>query len=124
MTLARALAVALTGVAGHLVEIEADLSGGLPGLVFTGLADTSVLESRDRIRAAMGNSGVGWPNRKLTVALLPADLRKVGSRFDLALALAVLGCAEEIPGGAVADAVWIAELGLDGRLRPVRGVLP
>ncbi|MDP9093765.1 MAG: YifB family Mg chelatase-like AAA ATPase [Actinomycetota bacterium] len=124
MTLARALAVALSGVAGHLVEIEADLSAGLPGLVFTGLADTSVLQSRDRIRAALGNSGVPWPNRKITVALLPADLRKVGSRFDLALALAVLGCAEQIPSGAAADAVWIAELGLDGRLRPVRGVLP
>jgi magnesium chelatase family protein len=111
-------------VDGHLVEIEADLSAGLPGLVFTGLADTSVMESRDRIRAALGNSGVPWPNRKITVALLPADLRKVGSRFDLALALAVLGCAGQIPSGAVADAVWIAELGLDGRLRPVRGVLP
>lgn len=84
MTLARTLGVALSGVSGQVVEIESDLSAGLPGMSFTGLADTSVVESRDRIRAAVLNSGVDWPNRKITVALLPADVRKVGSRFDLA----------------------------------------
>lgn len=84
MPLARTLGVALIGVGGQLVEIESDISAGLPGLSFTGLADTSVVESRDRIRAAVLNSGIDWPNRKLTVALLPADVRKVGSRFDLA----------------------------------------
>jgi magnesium chelatase family protein len=124
MAIARSLAVTLTGVDGQLVEIEADLSSGLPGLSFTGLADTSVVESRDRIRAAMGNSGIDWPNRKITLALLPADVRKVGSRFDLAMALAVLASAGAVPADAVAQAVWLAELGLDGRLRPVRGVLP
>ncbi|PZS14883.1 MAG: Mg chelatase-like protein [Pseudonocardiales bacterium] len=124
MSLARTLAVALTGVSGQVVEIESDLSAGLPGMSFTGLADTSVVESRDRIRAAVLNSGVRWPNRKITVALFPADVRKVGSRFDLAVALAVLASAQEVAVEAVADAVWIAELGLDGRLRPVRGVLP
>lgn len=124
MTLARSFAVALSGVTGHLVEIEADLSAGLPGMAFTGLADTSVVEARDRIRAALGNCGVDWPNRKITVALLPADIRKVGSRFALALALAVLGSAEQVPITPIAGAAWIAELGLDGRLRPVRGVLP
>ncbi|MEP7180266.1 MAG: YifB family Mg chelatase-like AAA ATPase, partial [Pseudonocardiales bacterium] len=122
--LARTLGVTLNGVSGHLVEIESDISAGLPGMSFTGLADVSVVESRDRIRAAVLNSGVGWPNRKITVALFPADVRKVGSGIDLAVALAVLASADEIPAGAVADAVWIAELGLDGRLRPVRGVLP
>jgi magnesium chelatase family protein len=124
MPLARTLGVTLNGVSGQLVEIESDISAGLPGMSFTGLADTSVVESRDRIRAAVLNSGVDWPNRKITVALFPADLRKVGSRFDLAVALAVLACAEEVRVEAVADAVWIAELGLDGRLRAVRGVLP
>ncbi len=124
MVLARTLGVALTGVSGQVVEIECDISAGLPGLSFTGLADTSVVESRDRIRAAVLNSGVSWPNRKITVALFPADVRKVGSGFDLAVALAVLASAEAIPLEAIADAVWIAELGLDGRLRPVRGVLP
>jgi magnesium chelatase family protein len=124
MALARTLGVALTGVHGELVDIEADLAAGLPGVSFTGLADTCVVESRDRIRAAVANSGVDWPNRKITVALLPADVRKSGSRFDLAIALAVLGAGEIVPVSAIADVAWIAELGLDGRLRPVRGVLP
>ncbi len=124
MTIARTLGIALRGVSGDVVEVEADLSAGLPGLSFTGLADVSVVEARDRIRAAVLNSGAPWPNRRITVALLPADVRKVGSRFDLAMALAVLAAAGEIPGESIAEAVWIAELGLDGRLRPVRGVLP
>ena len=124
MALARTLALALTGVDGHVVEVQADLSAGLPGLTFTGLADISVVEARDRIRAAVLNSGADWPNRRITLALLPADVRKVGSRFDLAMALAVLGAAQVVPPDAIADAAWVAELGLDGRLRPIRGVLP
>ena len=124
MALAKTMAVALVGVHAEVVDVEADLSAGLPGVSFTGLADTAVRESRDRIRAAVINSKVEWPNRKITVALLPADVRKVGSRFDLAMAVAVLGSAGQIPAPAVADMMFIAELGLDGRLRPVRGVLP
>jgi magnesium chelatase family protein len=124
MTLARSFAVSLTGLDGQLVEVECDISAGMPGMSFTGRADASVVESRDRLRSALVNSGVEWPQRKITVALLPADVRKVGSRFDLAVALAVLAAAEKVPAEAVARAVWIAELGLDGRLRPVRGVLP
>lgn len=124
MALARSLAVALTGLEGHVVEVQCDISSGLPGLSFTGGAEPSVVESRDRVRSAVLNSGVEWPNRKLTVALLPADVRKAGSRFDLAIGLAVLAAAGHVPDEAVAGAVWIAELGLDGRLRPVRGVLP
>src|SRR4051794_3379008 len=125
MALARTLAVALTGVRASLIEVEADLSQGLPTMSFTGSADTSVVESRDRVRAAALNSGISWPNRRITVALLPADVRKSGSRFDLAIAVAVLaGDEQRIRPDAVRDAVWIAELGLDGRLRPVRGVLP
>ncbi|MDT4929048.1 MAG: magnesium chelatase family protein [Pseudonocardiales bacterium] len=124
MALSRAFAVALTGLDGQLVEVECDISAGLPGLSFTGQADASVVESRDRLRAAILNSGVNWPNRKITVALLPADVRKAGSRFDLAIGLAVLAAAGQVRADAVAAAVWIAELGLDGRLRPVRGVLP
>ena len=124
MTLAHNLGVAIVGVHAQLVEIEADISSGLPGMSFTGLADTSVVESRERIRAALLNSGASWPNRRITVALLPADLRKVGSRFDLAVAVVVLACDQQVLASAVAEAAWIAELGLDGRLRPVRGVLP
>jgi magnesium chelatase family protein len=122
--MARTLALALSGVTGQVVEIEADLSAGLPGLTFTGLADVSVVEARDRIRAAVLNSGAEWPNRRITIALLPADVRKAGSRFDLALAVAVLAAAQAVPPDAIAGLACIAELGLDGRLRPVRGVLP
>ncbi|MGI8678572.1 MAG: YifB family Mg chelatase-like AAA ATPase [Jatrophihabitans sp.] len=124
MGLARSRAVALTGLDGQLVEVEVDISSGLPGTSFTGRADSSVVESRDRLRAAAHNSGVDWPDRKITVALLPADVRKVGSRFDLAIAVAVLAAAGQVPTEAVADAAWIGEIGLDGALRPVRGVLP
>jgi len=122
--MARTLALALSGVDGQIVEVEADLSAGLPGLTFTGLADVAVVEARDRIRAAVLNSGGQWPNRRITVALLPADVRKVGSRFDLALAVAVLAAAEAVPASAITGWAWLAELGLDGQLRPVRGVLP
>ena len=90
MALARTLSMALTGVAGSLIEVQADLSAGLPGLTFTGLADTSVTESRERIRAAVLNSGLSWPSQRITVALLPADVRKNGSVFDLGLAVADL----------------------------------
>ncbi len=124
MTVARALGIALHGVTGQAVEVQADLSAGLPGLAFTGLPDASVVEARDRIRAAVLNTCGQWPNRRITVALLPADVRKVGSRFDLAIAVAILAVAQEIPAGTVSRTAWIAELGLDGRLRPVRGVLP
>lgn len=124
MGLARSMAVALTGLDGQVVEVECDISAGLPGVSFTGRADASVIESRDRLRAAMHNSGVSWPNRKVTVALLPADVRKVGSRFDLAICMALLAADEQIPVEAVSGVAWIGELGLDGRLRPVRGVLP
>ena len=124
MALARCYAMSLVGLEGQLVEVQCDISSGLPGLSFTGLPDASVLEARERVRSAVVNSGASWPNQKITVALLPADVRKVGSRFDLALALAVLAGAGAVPPAAVADVAWIAELGLDGRLRPVRGVLP
>jgi len=86
MALGRTVAVALTGVSGRLIEVQADLSAGLPGLTFTGLPDLSVQESRDRIRAATLNSGCEWPVHRITVALLPADVRKVGSGFDLSSA--------------------------------------
>jgi magnesium chelatase family protein len=124
MALATTLGVALIGVAGQLVEIQADVSSGVPGLSYTGLADTSVVEARDRMRAAMGNCGCEWPNRKMTLALLPADVRKSGSRFDLAMTVAMLAAAEQVPDTELAGTVWLAELGLDGRLRPIRGVLP
>lgn len=123
MGLASTRSVAIAGVEGHLVEVQADLAEGLPGLTLTGLPDPAVAESRDRIRAAVVNSGEAWPLRRITLALLPATMPKHGSGFDLPLAVAILCAAGVVPAGAVADAVLIGELGLDGRVRPVRGVL-
>jgi len=124
MALARALAVAVIGITGHLVEVEADLANGIPALTLVGLPDAALHEARDRIRAAIVNAGEAWPNRRITVGLFPATLPKSGSGFDVALAVAVLAAAGAVPAEAVACRVLIGELALDGRVRPVRGVLP
>ncbi len=124
MALARAWSVALQGVAGELVEIEADIGGGLPALQLVGLPDAALHESRDRVRAAVVNSGEGWPARRVTLALSPATLPKVGSGYDLALALSVLAAAGAVPHAPLDGTALLGELALDGRLRPVRGVLP
>lgn len=124
MGLARTSSVALVGSRGHLVEVEVDISSGLPGLTFTGLPDTSVSEARDRVRAAILNAGGVWPQQRITVALLPADVRKHGSIFDLAVSLAILAANKAFSASALSGMAWLGELGLDGRLRPVRGVLP
>lgn len=124
MSVARAWSVSLVGVQGHLVEVEVDLAQGLPGLTLIGLPDASLQEARDRIRAAVVNSGQSWPARRITVGLSPASLPKRGSGFDLAIAAAVLAAAGAVPADALAGRVLLGELGLDGRVRPVRGVLP
>src|ERR1700722_17559014 len=124
MTLARTFSVALVGVTGHLIEVEADIANGLPATILVGLPDTALREARDRIRAAIVNSGQTWPNSKITVGLSPAALPKRGSGFDLAIAVAILAAAEAVPAAALAGKMFLAELGLDGRLRPVPGVLP
>ncbi|MFB7917877.1 YifB family Mg chelatase-like AAA ATPase [Streptomyces sp. NPDC056061] len=124
MGFARACSVALVGVEGVVVEVQADLEAGVAAFTLVGLPDKSLVESRDRVRAAVVNSGAEWPQKKLTVGLSPASVPKAGSGFDLAVACAVLGAAERIDPGAIADVVMIGELGLDGRVRPVRGVLP
>lgn len=124
MGFARACSVALVGVDGVVVEVQADLEPGVAAFTLVGLPDKSLVESRDRVRAAVVNSGAEWPQKKLTVGLSPASVPKGGSGFDLAVACAVLGAAERIAPAAIADVVMIGELGLDGRVRPVRGVLP
>ncbi|MGD0705735.1 MAG: YifB family Mg chelatase-like AAA ATPase [Trebonia sp.] len=124
MTLARTFSVALVGVTGHLIEVEADIANGLPATILVGLPDTALREARDRIRAAIINSGESWPNSKITVGLSPAALPKRGSGFDLAIAIAVLAASDGLPLTAPAGKMFLAELGLDGRLRPVPGVLP
>jgi len=121
---ARTHAIALVGVAGHEVEIEADIQNGLPGLLLVGLPDTALREARDRIRAAIVNSREQWPQRRITVGLSPASLPKRGSGFDLGIAVAILGAAAALPVTALDGIAFLGELGLDGQLRPVRGVLP
>ncbi|MET9647760.1 YifB family Mg chelatase-like AAA ATPase [Streptomyces syringium] len=124
MGFARTCSVALVGVEGVVVEVQADLEPGVAAFTLVGLPDKSLVESRDRVRAAVVNSGAEWPQKKLTVGLSPASVPKGGSGFDLAVACAVLGAAERIDPREIADLMMIGELGLDGRVRPVRGVLP
>ncbi|MDH6439721.1 magnesium chelatase family protein [Streptomyces sp. SAI-144] len=124
MGFARTCSVALVGVEGVVVEVQADLEPGVAAFTLVGLPDKSLTESRDRVRAAVVNSGGEWPQKKLTVGLSPASVPKAGSGFDLAVACAVLGASERIDPRVLADIVMIGELGLDGRVRPVRGILP
>lgn len=124
MVLGRTLGVALVGMTGHVVDVEAHLAPSLPAFTLVGLPDASLAESRDRVRAAVTSSGLAWPNRRITVNLSPATLPKSGSGFDLAIAVATLAGAEAIDPVAPRGVVHLGELGLDGRLRPVRGVLP
>ncbi|HEU4808547.1 MAG TPA: YifB family Mg chelatase-like AAA ATPase [Homoserinimonas sp.] len=124
MPIGRTTAVALLGLTGSLVSVEADISNNLPKFVLIGLPDTALGEARDRVWAAATNSGCPLPTRKLTVNLSPAALPKHGSGFDLAIAVAALVAADSISAESVESVVHLGELGLDGRLRPINGVLP
>jgi magnesium chelatase family protein len=124
MALATTWSVALFGVDGVPVEVEADISGGVPGIRLLGLPDPSLREAKDRVRAAVRNSGEEWPNRQVSLALSPAALPKGGAGYDIALACAVLAAAGIVPPARLAGTVLLGELALDGRLRSVRGVLP
>ena len=120
----RAAAVALLGLSGVMVQAEAVVTAGLSRFSLIGLPDTGLSESRDRVRAAVINSSVSWPQASLTVSLAPATIRKQGSSFDLAIAVAVLRADGKVRPAGLGETVFIAELGLDGSVRPVRGVLP
>ena len=124
MPVARTHSIALVGVEGYPIEIESDIENGLPCLFLVGLPDTALREARDRIRAAIINSREQWPQRRITVGLSPASLPKRGSGFDLGIALSILAAAGTVPAAAIDGVAFLGELGLDGRLRPVRGVLP
>jgi magnesium chelatase family protein len=124
MTLARTHCITLLGVQGHIVEVEVHLGGGDFGVTLVGLPDAALREARDRIRAAVVNSGEEWPSGQIVISLSPASLPKAGSLFDLAIAGAVLAAAGSVPVERLEGTVLIAELGLDGRARPVLGVLP
>ncbi|MBX3098803.1 MAG: YifB family Mg chelatase-like AAA ATPase [Salinibacterium sp.] len=124
MAMGRTWSVSLLGLRGAVVEIEADLSSGLPAFVLIGLPDAALGEAKDRVRAAATNSGCGLPARKLTINLSPAALPKHGSGFDLGIALASLAAAETVSAQSIGRVVHLGELGLDGRLRPIDGILP
>ncbi len=124
MALGRAFSVAVRGLDGLIVEIEADITSGLPGVHLVGLPDAALQESRDRVRAAITNSGQRWPQARLTLALSPATLPKMGSVYDIALAAAVLSADRKTPWSRLEKTVLLGELALDGRVRPVHGVLP
>jgi magnesium chelatase family protein len=124
MTLARTLTVTLDGVLGHLVEVQADLADGLPAMTIVGLPDPVLNEARDRVRAAIANSGQSWPARRITLALSPAALPKRGSQLDVALAVAVLAAAGVLPDDQLGSVLLLGELALNGELRAVPGALP
>jgi len=122
--LAKSFGAALVGIKALPVEVEVDISHGLPGFSLVGLPDNAVKESRERLRAAIRNAGFDFPTQKITVNLAPADVRKEGSGFDLPLAAALLGATRVLPEEALAQTLFCAELSLDGSLKKVRGILP
>lgn len=122
MGFARTYSVALVGVQGHIVEVEADISQALPGFILLGLPDTALTEAKDRVRSAAKNTGVALAQRKLTINLTPATLAKRGSGFDLALAMAALQADQKIESSG--KTIFLGELGLDGSIRPIPGILP
>lgn len=124
MGIARTHAVALIGLTGSLVEVEADISGQLPGMVLIGLPDAALSEATQRVHTAAKNSGCPLTRNRLTINLSPAALPKHGSGFDLAIAVACLAADEVVSADSVGKVVHIGELALDGRLRPTPGMLP
>lgn len=124
MSIGYTQSVALLGISGSIVEIEVDISDGIPMYSLLGLPDAALQESRDRVRAAITNSNEIWPNRKMTVSMSPAWLPKSGSSFDLSIALSILIAHQVIPQEPLDATVVLGELALDGKIRSVRGVLP
>ena len=124
MSVSRTWSVVLSGLTGDLVEVEADLSNQIPGFSIIGLADKAVAEAQKRVQNACANSELALPRRHVTVNLSPANLPKRGTGLDVAVAIAAVATELALDAASLARTVHIGELGLDGRLRPVPGVLP
>ncbi len=122
--LARIWSAAIVGIDAVPVAVEVDVSPGLPATVVVGLPDTAVQESKERVKAAIKNAGLAFPIKRIVVGLAPADLRKEGPSFDLAIALGILAGSEQVDPSLLGDHLFLGELSLDGSLRPVTGVLP
>jgi magnesium chelatase family protein len=117
------LSAAVTGIDGQIIEVEVDLANGLPQMTIVGLPDNAIREATERVRAALKNSGFQYPLGRITVNLAPADLRKEGSAFDLAIATGILACSGQLSPDLFDSCVVLGELSLDGKLKPITGVL-
>lgn len=116
--------MSLMGLEGYLVYIQVDVSAGLPDFTIVGLPDISVKESKERVKTAIKNSGFNMQSKKIVVNLAPADIKKEGSIFDLAIAVGILECNGEVQHDKIEDTIFIGELSLDGKINKVNGILP
>jgi len=121
--LAKVKTAAVVGLEGHLVDVEVDISSGLPSLTIVGLPDAAVQEARERVRAAIKNSGCAFPTKRIVVNLAPADLKKAGPAYDLPIAVGILLSSEQVSAD-VSQTILLGELSLDGSLRHTNGILP
>ncbi|GAI57658.1 unnamed protein product, partial [marine sediment metagenome] len=121
--LAKVLSCAVVGLEGAIVQVEADISPGLPSFTIVGLPDTAVQEARERVRAAIRNSGCTFPMKRIVVNLAPADLKKAGPAYDLPIAVGILLSSEQVYAD-VSQTIILGELSLDGSLRHTSGILP
>ena len=122
--LAKILSSAVIGIDAYIVEVEVDISQGLPSFATVGLPEGAVRESKERVKAAIKNSGYQFPSDRITVNLAPADIKKEGSAFDLPMALGILAATGLIDKSLCSEYLFLGELALDGLVRPVKGVLP
>ncbi|MDD5513377.1 MAG: magnesium chelatase domain-containing protein, partial [Candidatus Omnitrophica bacterium] len=118
--LAKIMSFGLLGIEAYPVEIEIDISRGLPAVTVVGLADTAIRESKERVKAAIKNSGFSWPPERITISLAPSDLKKEGASFDLPIALGVLAASGQLDSQRLKNYYVLGELSLDGFVRPVK----
>jgi magnesium chelatase family protein len=122
--LAKVFSFGLLGIEAYRMEIEVDVSRGLPAVTLVGMADTAIRESKERVKSAIKNSGFAWPQERITISLAPSDIKKEGACFDLPIALGILAASEQLSPQSLAEHYVLGELSLDGSLRPVQGALP
>lgn len=122
--LAKVFSFGLLGMEAYSIEIEVDVSRGLPAVTVVGLADTAIRESKERVKSAIKNSGFDWPGERITISLAPSDIKKEGASFDLAIALGILSATQQLNSQRLEEYCILGELSLDGCLRPTRGILP